>query len=76
MTGWWEWLEQFLDTDPGDVGCDRAMAVLHVHVGRLAAEVDAADYYPGLASHLAGCGSCAEDAHGLLAAVRDDDLHI
>jgi hypothetical protein len=52
------------------------MAVLHAHVGRLAAGVDAADYYPGLASHIAGCGSCAKDAHGQLAAVRDDDLHI
>lgn len=30
MTRWWEWFEQFLDTDPRGAGCDEAMAVLHV----------------------------------------------
>lgn len=76
MTGWWERFERFLAADPRDVGCDEAMAVLHVYVELLADGVDAAEHYPGLASHLAACGSCAEDARGLLAAVQDDDLHI
>lgn len=76
MIGWWEGFERFLATDPRDVGCNRAMAVLPVYVELLAAGVDAAEYHPGLASHLAACGSCAEDAHGLLAAVHDHDLHI
>ena len=75
MTGWREGLERFLATDPRDVGCDEAMAVLHIYAELLAAGVDAAGQYPGLASHLAACGACAEDADGLLAAVQDDDLH-
>ena len=73
MTGWWDGFERFLATDPRDVGCDEAMAVLHLYVELLAAGVDAAQRYPGLASHLAACGPCAEDADGLLAAVLDDD---
>jgi hypothetical protein len=63
MTGWREGLERFLATDPRDVGCDEAMAVLHIYAELLAAGVDAAG------------GACAEDADGLLAAVQDDDLH-
>jgi hypothetical protein len=73
MTGWWERFERFLATDPRDVGCDAAVAVLHVYVELLAAGLDAAERHPELASHLAACESCAEDARGLLAAVQDDD---
>lgn len=75
MTAWWERFERFLTTDPRDVGCDEAMDVLHVYIELRAAGVDATEHYPGLASHLAACGCCAEDARGLLAAVQDDDLH-
>lgn len=32
MTGW-PALEQFLRTDPHDVGCEQAMAVLEIYVG-------------------------------------------
>jgi hypothetical protein len=74
MTGWREGLERFLATDPRDIGCDEAMAVLHLYTELLAAGVDAAERFPGLAAHLAACGPCAEDADGLLAAVQDDDL--
>jgi hypothetical protein len=74
MTEWRETLERFLATDPRDVGCDEAMAVLHLYAELQAAGVDAAEQYPGVASHLAGCEACAEDARGLLAAVQDDDL--
>jgi hypothetical protein len=70
MIGWWEWFERFLGTDPRDVGCAKAMAVLPVFVELLAAGVDAAEHYPGLVSHLAACGSCAEDAHGSTLSVR------
>ena len=64
-----EMLEQFLRTDPRDVGCSDAIAVLHVYVDLIAAGQDAADRYPGVAVHLAACGPCGEDFAGLLAAV-------
>ena len=71
MTGWPE-LDQFLHTDPRDVGCDEAMAVLHIYVDLAVAGGDPAERYPGVAAHLAACGPCAEDLTGLLAAVASD----
>jgi len=68
----WERLDRFLRTDPRDVGCDEAMAVLHIYVDLAAAGEDAAGRYPGVAAHLAACGPCAEDFAGLLAAVASD----
>jgi hypothetical protein len=62
-------LERFLSTDPRDVGCDEAMAILHVYADLVAAGADAAARYPGVAVHLAACGPCGEDFAGLLAAV-------
>jgi hypothetical protein len=62
-------LERFLRTDPRDVGCDEAMAVLHVYVDLVAAGEDAARRYPGVAAHLMACGPCGEDFAGLLLAV-------
>jgi len=67
-----ERLERFLRTDPHDVGCDEAMAVLHVYVDLVAAGRDAAGRYPGVAAHLAACGPCGEDFAGLLAAVTSE----
>ena len=64
-------LERFLRTDPRDIGCDEAMAALHVYVNLTAAGVDAAERYPGVAAHLAACGPCSEDFAGLLLAVTD-----
>ena len=64
-------LERLLRTDPRDVGCEEAMAVLHVYVDLVAAGQDAAGRYPGVAAHLAACGPCGEDFAGLLAAVTD-----
>jgi hypothetical protein len=64
-------LERFLRTDPQDVGCDEAMAVLHVYVDLVAGGEDAAGRYPGVAAHLLACGPCKEDFAGLLAAVAD-----
>jgi hypothetical protein len=67
-----ELLERFLHTDPRDVGCAEAMAVLHVYVDLIAAGRDAADSYPGVAAHLAACGPCGDDFTGLLAAVTGE----
>lgn len=64
-----EALERFLRTDPRDVGCDEAMAALHIYVELAAAGQDPAGGYPGIAAHLAACGPCGENFAGLLAAV-------
>jgi len=65
-------LEQFLRTDPRDVGCDEAMAVWHIYVDLVTAGEDAAARYPGVAAHLLACGPCSEDFAGLLSAVTND----
>jgi hypothetical protein len=67
-----ERLERFLRTDPRDVGCDEAMAVLHIYVDLVADGQDAADRYPGVAAHLAACGPCEDDYNGLLLAVTSE----
>ena len=69
MTAWSE-VERFLRTDPRDVGCARALAILHVYVDLVLDDTTAvaAARYPGVAAHLLACGPCAEDYHGLLAA--------
>jgi len=65
-------LERFLRADPRDVGCDEAMAVLHIYVDLVAAGEEAAARYPGVAVHLQACGPCGEDFAGLLSAVTND----
>ncbi len=63
-------LEQFLRTDPRDVGCEQALAVLHIYVDLVLDEPSgsqAALRYSGVAAHLLACGPCADDFHGLLA---------
>lgn len=74
MTGWWQWFERLLETDPRDVGCDETIAVLHVYVELLEVGVDAADRYPGVAAHLAACESCSAIMLGLLAAVQPEEM--
>jgi hypothetical protein len=69
MTGWPAALDRFLQTDPRDVGCDEALALLHVYAELAAADAGAAQRYPGIAAHLRACGPCAEDFNGLLAAL-------
>ena len=69
----WPALDDFLRTDPQDVGCDRAMEMLHVYVELVAAGEPAQQRYPGLAAHLSACGPCGEDFEGLLTAVRGQD---
>jgi hypothetical protein len=68
----WERLDRFLRTDPRDVGCEEAMAVLHIYADLAATGENPAERYPGVAAHLAACGPCAEDFTGLLAAVASD----
>ncbi|MEU6424363.1 hypothetical protein ABZ860_00590 [Microbispora sp. NPDC046973] len=69
MNGWDE-LDRFLSTDPRDVGCDKAMDLLHVYVELVTRHPEAARRrYPGIAAHLRACGPCNEDFEGLLAAV-------
>jgi len=65
-------LERFLRTDPRDVGCDEALAVLHIYADLAAAGEDAAGRYPGVAAHLQACGPCSEDFAGLLSAVTGE----
>lgn len=71
MSGWSE-LEQFLSTDPRDVGCDEALRLLHVYVDLVQDDgsKEAARRYPGVAEHLRACGPCGDDFDGLLNAVR------
>jgi hypothetical protein len=70
MNGW-SALEQFLRTDPQDVGCAQAMEMLHVYAELMAAGEPAEDQYPGIAAHLRACGPRGEDFEGLLATLRD-----
>jgi hypothetical protein len=71
MSGWAE-LEQFLATDPRDVGCDEALRLLDVYVDLVVEDgsEEAARRHPGVAAHLLACGPCGEDFDGLLNAVR------
>jgi hypothetical protein len=69
MTRWPE-LERFLRTDPRDVGCDDALAVLHIYAEIMARGEDPEVRYPGVSAHLRACGPCAEDLNGLLEAIR------
>jgi hypothetical protein len=67
----WATLDQFLQTDPQDVGCDQAMELLDVYVDAVIREgTEAVEArYPGVAAHLHACGPCGEDFAGLLALV-------
>ncbi|MGI8678967.1 MAG: hypothetical protein ACR2LX_09820 [Jatrophihabitans sp.] len=64
-------LQRFLQTDPRDVGCEKALEILHVYVELVAEGSQAQERYPGVAAHLRACGPCGEDFDGLLAAVRE-----
>lgn len=68
----WSALDRFLRTDPRDVGCEQAMEILHVYVEMVVRGEGADDHLPGVAAHLAACGPCSEDFHGVLAALRAD----
>lgn len=62
-------LDEFLRTDPRDVGCAEALRLLHIYVDLIlddATGAEAARRYPGVAAHLLACGPCADDREGLL----------
>jgi hypothetical protein len=61
-------LRRFLRTDPEDAGCEQTMERLHVYVEQILA---GAEPDPGIAAHLQACDPCAQDAEGLLAAIRE-----
>ena len=68
-----EALDRFLQTDPADVGCDEAMALLHIYAELLAAGTDAKARYPGIVAHLRACGPCSEDFVGLFTAITGEE---
>lgn len=68
----WDALDRFLQTDPADVGCEQATAILHVYVELAQLGLEPHRRYPGVAAHLQACGPCAEDFAGLLAAVTGE----
>jgi hypothetical protein len=69
----WLALDRFLQTDPRDAGCDKAMELLHIYAEMAVVDPRAAEQrYPEVAAHLLACGPCAEDLEGLLAAIRTD----
>lgn len=65
-------LDRFLETDPRDIGCERAMELLRVYVELVAAGSEPEERCLGVTAHLGACGPCDEDFRGLLAAVRAD----
>jgi hypothetical protein len=60
---------RFLTTDPADVGCEEALALLHVYADLILAGEDPEAHLPGITAHLRTCHPCAEDLKGLLAAL-------
>jgi hypothetical protein len=66
----WQALVRFLRTDPRDVGCAKAMELLHIYVELVTADGAAAGRYPGVEAHLQACGPCGQDFEGLLAAIQ------
>jgi len=65
-------LDRFLRTDPRDVGCARAMELLHVYAELAAAGEPVEERYAGVAAHLRACGPCGEDFDGLLSALTGE----
>ena len=60
----WPALDDFLRTDPRDVGCDQAMEMLHVYAELVAAGGPAEQRYPGIAAHLRACGAVRRGLRG------------
>ena len=65
-------LAQFLSTDPRDVGCDRALQVLHLYAELISTGAGAAERYPGVAAHFRACGPCGDDYQALLGVIGAD----
>jgi len=65
--------DRFLQTDPADVGCEQAMAMLHAYVDLVAVDEGPEARYRGVTAHLRACGPCGEDYEGLLLTIRETD---
>jgi hypothetical protein len=66
-------LDGFLQTDPADVGCEPAIAMLHAYVELVAADENPETTYRGVVAHLRACGPCGDDYAGLLLTIRETD---
>ncbi|WP_326835241.1 hypothetical protein VSH64_09995 [Amycolatopsis rhabdoformis] len=64
-------LDDFLRTDPRDVGCDLALDALHTYAEMAAAGEHPEARYPGLATHLQSCCACSGDHEALVRALRE-----
>ena len=62
--------ERLLTLQSNDVGCAETFELIDRFVDLLLAGGDPSTEFAGVAGHLAGCGPCAQDFEGLLAAVR------
>ena len=72
MSGW-RALDQFLRTDPRDVGCEQAMELLDIYAEAVSAhDTGATERRYRVSQHLCACGPCGEDFTGLLAAITSD----
>jgi hypothetical protein len=61
----WPALDRFLQTDPRDAGCDKAMELLHIYAEIAIADPRGAEQRnPEVAAHQRACGPCAEDLGG------------
>lgn len=62
----------FLETDPRDVGCERAWDLVHVYAEMVSTGEDPEELFPGVTAHLASCCPCEQDFQGLLTALRHE----
>ena len=64
---------RLLGTPGDDAGCEGGMAVIAEYAELERDGRNAAELFPGLATHLRNCPACAEDHEGLVALVRECD---
>src|SRR5215469_5772696 len=64
MSGW-SVLDRFLQIDPRDVGCAKAIKMLHIYVDLVAAGGPAQQRSPGIAAHLHGTPAAGAVAGGV-----------
>jgi hypothetical protein len=67
----WDALNEFLRTDPRDIGCDLALDALHTYSEMTAAGENAEELFPGLTVHLKSCPACSGDHEALIRAIRE-----
>lgn len=67
----WDALNEFLRTDPRDIGCDLALEALPAYAEMAAAGEHPEELFPGLAAHLKSCPACSGDHESLVRAIRE-----